>query len=103
MTSENISRAEHRVAETEEFLLEVPLGGTAVGNGVNTHPDYARLAVAEEGDALIGTLLGSFDGWRGNMYRLVVDPSRRRQGIALAGLSPRGRPQRSRQGSYLCH
>jgi aspartate ammonia-lyase len=45
--AENISRAAGRVSETEEFLLEVPLGGTAVGNGVNTHPDYARLAVAE--------------------------------------------------------
>jgi len=42
----------------------------------------ARLVVAEEGDALIGTLLGSFDGWRGNMYRLVVAPPRRREGIA---------------------
>jgi len=38
------------------------------------------LAVAE--DQIIGTLLGAFDGWRGNMYRLVVHPSRRRQGIA---------------------
>ncbi|MGH9935583.1 MAG: lyase family protein, partial [Blastocatellia bacterium] len=26
-------------------LLEVPLGGTAVGGGHNAHPDYARLAV----------------------------------------------------------
>jgi GNAT superfamily N-acetyltransferase len=38
------------------------------------------LAVAE--DEIIGTLLGAFDGWRGNMYRLVVHPGRRRQGIA---------------------
>jgi GNAT superfamily N-acetyltransferase len=38
------------------------------------------LAVAE--GQIIGTLLGAFDGWRGNMYRLVVHPSRRRQGIA---------------------
>jgi GNAT superfamily N-acetyltransferase len=38
------------------------------------------LAVAE--GEIIGTLLGAFDGWRGNMYRLVVHPSRRRQGIA---------------------
>lgn len=45
--AENISRAEKRLAATEDFMLEVPLGGTAVGNGVNTHPDYARLAVAE--------------------------------------------------------
>ena len=37
------------------------------------------LAVVE--DEIIGTLLGTFDGWRGNMYRLVVHPSHRRQGI----------------------
>jgi GNAT superfamily N-acetyltransferase len=37
------------------------------------------LAVAD--DEIIGTLLGAFDGWRGNMYRLVVHPMRRRQGI----------------------
>jgi GNAT superfamily N-acetyltransferase len=37
------------------------------------------LAVAEDG--ISGTLLGAFDGWRGNMYRLVVHPNRRRQGI----------------------
>ena len=45
--AENISRAGQRLAATEDFLLELPLGGTAVGNGVNTHPDYARLAIAE--------------------------------------------------------
>ena len=45
------------------------------------HPG-ALLIVAEAEQAIVGTLLGSFDGWRGNMYRLVVDPSRRRQGIA---------------------
>ena len=28
-----------------------------------------------------GTLLGTFDGWRGNMYRLVVHPDHRRRGI----------------------
>jgi GNAT superfamily N-acetyltransferase len=38
------------------------------------------LAVAE--DEIIGTLLGAFDGWRGNLYRLVVHPRHRRQGIA---------------------
>jgi ribosomal protein S18 acetylase RimI-like enzyme len=42
----------------------------------------ARLILAEAGDELVGTLLGTFDGWRGNMYRLVVHPAWRRQGIA---------------------
>ncbi len=44
--ADNILRANERLHVIERFLLEVPLGGTAVGNGVNTHPDYARLAVA---------------------------------------------------------
>ena len=38
------------------------------------------LATADE--AIVGTLLGAFDGWRGNVYRLVVHPDWRRQGIA---------------------
>lgn len=45
-----------------------------------TNPD-ALLVVAEAGQEIIGTLLGAFDGWRGNMYRLVVHPNRRREGI----------------------
>ncbi len=31
--------------KTLELLLEVPLGGTAVGTGLNAHPRYAELAV----------------------------------------------------------
>lgn len=42
----------------------------------------ALMILAEAGDELVGTLLGTFDGWRGNMYRLVVHPAWRRQGIA---------------------
>ena len=45
------------------------------------HP-AAVLIIAEAGDALIGTLLATFDGWRGNLYRLVVHPAHRRRGIA---------------------
>ena len=44
------------------------------------HP-AALLVMAEAGDELVGTLLGTYDGWRGNMYRLVVRPDRRREGI----------------------
>src|SRR5688500_8060977 len=42
----------------------------------------AVLLLAEEGVQIVGSILGTFDGWRGNMYRLVVRPSHRRQGIA---------------------
>jgi len=58
-----------------------PLDSVAHVRGAITHP-AARLLVAEAGDMLVGTLLGTFDGWRGNMYRLVVHPDSRRQGIA---------------------
>lgn len=35
-----------RLAATEESLAELALGGTAVGNGLNTHPDFARRVIA---------------------------------------------------------
>ncbi len=38
----SIARAERAITA----LLELPLGGTAVGTGINSHPDYARRAVA---------------------------------------------------------
>src|SRR5260370_14670024 len=39
---ESIRRARGAVDE----LARVPLGGTAVGTGINSHPQYARLAIA---------------------------------------------------------
>jgi len=44
------------------------------------------LLVAERGPerAIVGALVAAWDGWRGNMYRLAVDPAHRRTGIALA-------------------
>jgi fumarate hydratase class II/aspartate ammonia-lyase len=41
----NVERATDRLRVAGASLLEVPLGGTAVGGGHNTRPDYARLAV----------------------------------------------------------
>jgi len=40
------------------------------------------LLVAELGGRLIGTVIGGFDGWRGFLYRLAVDPAHRRCGVA---------------------
>ena len=31
---------------------------------------------------LVGSLIGGWDGWRGHMYRLAVEPACRRRGIA---------------------
>jgi ribosomal protein S18 acetylase RimI-like enzyme len=41
------------------------------------------LLVAEDSGRLVGALIAAWDGWRGNMYRLAVEPSYRRRGIAL--------------------
>ena len=49
---------------------------------INRDPHALELAV--DGDAIVGTLLSGFDGWRCALYRLAVDPARRGQGIASA-------------------
>lgn len=48
--AENLRRSLQRVKSAAGALLEVPLGGTAIGTGVNTHPDYARFAVRHLGE-----------------------------------------------------
>jgi ribosomal protein S18 acetylase RimI-like enzyme len=40
--------------------------------------------VAESGGQVIGTIIGGWDGWRGNIYRLAVQPEFRRRGVARA-------------------
>lgn len=47
------------------------------------HP-AAVVLVAEAGRELVGSIIGTFDGWRGNIYRLAVHPAHRRQGMARA-------------------
>jgi ribosomal protein S18 acetylase RimI-like enzyme len=42
------------------------------------------LLLAWEGNALVGTLVVGWDGWRGNMYRLAVRSDVRRRGIGSA-------------------
>lgn len=42
------------------------------------------LLVAEQDGAVVGALIATSDGWRGNMYRLTVDPAQRRRGLARA-------------------
>ena len=44
--------------------------------------DPGALLVAEIDGAIVGVLIAGWDGWRGNVYRLAVLPSHRREGIA---------------------
>jgi ribosomal protein S18 acetylase RimI-like enzyme len=42
----------------------------------------ALLLVATIDDQIVGSVIGGWDGWRGNIYRLAVVPEHRRKGIA---------------------
>ena len=42
----------------------------------------AILLVAIIEDRFVGSVIGGWDGWRGNIYRLAVIPAYRRKGIA---------------------
>src|SRR5205809_416844 len=44
--------------------------------------DKDSLLVAETKGTVVGVLVAAWDGWRGNMYRLAVDPAHRRRGVA---------------------
>jgi aspartate ammonia-lyase len=41
-----IKRAKKSIQEQSELLREIGLGGSAVGTGINTHPDYREKAIA---------------------------------------------------------
>jgi ribosomal protein S18 acetylase RimI-like enzyme len=40
------------------------------------------LLLALDADQIVGTVVASWDGWRGAMYRLAVHPACRRRGVA---------------------
>lgn len=41
-----VKRAKHAIEQSSELLREIGLGGSAVGTGINTDPDYREKAVA---------------------------------------------------------
>src|SRR5437899_753512 len=47
---------------------------------VRAHADYLLLAF--ERGAVVGSIIGGWDGWRGDIYRLAVAPDARRLGMA---------------------
>ncbi len=40
-----------------------------------------QFLVAERNGKIVGSVVGGWDGWRGHIYRLVVDPAERRGGL----------------------
>ncbi|MGW0118648.1 GNAT family N-acetyltransferase [Streptomyces sp. NPDC003327] len=65
----------------------------AEGTSVSDDPEGVLRLVERDPEALIlalsdgrivGTVIAGWDGWRASLYRLAVDPARRRQGIASA-------------------
>lgn len=40
--------------------------------------------VATHEDEIVGSVIATFDGWRGAVYRLAVHPAHRRRGVAKA-------------------
>ncbi len=51
-----VEQAIRRVRSAQEELLVVPLGGTAVGTGINAHPEFAAATTARLGE-LIGLVV----------------------------------------------
>ena len=59
--ADQIKRGRARVRHAQEEMSEVALGGTAVGTGVNTHPDFARRVCAKL-SAMCGVDVHETDG-----------------------------------------
>ena len=61
--------------------------------------DPEALLLAELDGELVGTVIGAWDGWRGNFYRLAVLPEHRRRGIGRSSFGRRGAAARPRSAA----
>jgi ribosomal protein S18 acetylase RimI-like enzyme len=54
---------------------------------VVTVPHAVLFVAVDERGTIVGSVIATFDGWRGNVYRMAVDPALRRGGLGrrLAG------------------
>jgi aspartate ammonia-lyase len=91
-----------RIAEISRLLLEINLGGTAIGTGINADPAYSRLVVAELAEvtklplATAPNLVeacwdtGSFVLFSGMLKRTAVKLSKISNDLRLLSSGPRG-------------
>ena len=59
-----------------------PDTAAAVAVRLQRDPELFVVAVAADSGAIVGSLMGGWDGWRGYMYRMAVLPELRRNGLA---------------------
>jgi ribosomal protein S18 acetylase RimI-like enzyme len=91
VTDTGVSLRKARPEDTEAILQLWQLAG-ATPSVTDTAGDLQRalacstafVLLAETASQLVGSVIGGFDGWRGNLYRLAVHPEYRRRGIARA-------------------
>ncbi len=97
----NLGEDIDRIREACALLCEVNLGGTAIGTGINTHPDYARLAVRHlaeiSGRPIVPAAnlveatsdMGAFVLFSGILKRLAVKLSKIANDLRLLSSGPR--------------
>ncbi len=93
------------LAEEAEALLALwQASGTSpsitdtIADIQRTIESHALVLVAEANQCIVGSLIATFDGWRGNMYRIAVHPDYRRRGIGRA-LVEEGEKGLTKQGA----
>ena len=89
MASETIIRAARQEEASAVLALwqEADVTPPSVTDSIEgltrlTHTPGAVLLVATIDGRIVGSVIGGWDGWRGNIYRLAVTPEYRRRGIA---------------------
>ncbi|MGA7699695.1 MAG: class II fumarate hydratase [Thermoguttaceae bacterium] len=64
-----LERSVGRAAAAMEALFELPIGGTAIGTGINTHPDFGRLVCAVLADETGIPFVEAADHFEANAQR----------------------------------
>jgi len=71
-------------ARSRSAMASTPDTPEALDLLLRTGPGALLVAEDGAGGEIVGALVAAWDGWRGNMYRLAVDPPHRRRGVATA-------------------